>query len=643
MKNTLEKFIKEIDSIEKIACSEPYNLDDYDDDKTRKILLDIDLNKNHSWIKEIWERNKSRLNYIAILYRGQKFTYEDFFLQSYRYAKALKVNGVKKGQEFVCAIENTPEFPFIMGAASIIGARVNLVSSEFDRDYLIEMVNRAEVPYIFVSDMSFIKFAPIMKSVGVEKKIIPISIDYSLVKGNPYKEITEKFYKLDKKTYDNLIDNTPNVMDINEFLQCGDNYTGKVVEQMGLNDDFTTTYTSGSTGWGRPKALIHRVRSYITMGRYHDSEVSGIPSMEKRTTMALCKTMSDTDFMSNISDTFMQGGTVALEPINDKEFFLSSLLINKPTLAIASRSYWIYLMKEYKFNDNIKNIKLPFLLVPTAAGEPMAANEEKALNRWLKDVEAGTNITKIPIVKMSIAGGDSEHGGIFLSLFRSLQSKMPSHIGINEPVGMNTYGMVQVKALREDGTYCNHMELGKLVANSPCTMEGYVNNQKANDSFFIRDAYGKLWGNLNTYGYVDKTNHIYVKGRISKDDLNIPTFMVSDIILKDTKKIMSCEVVNVNNGSKKVYVAHIEPQIGVSFNKEKVLESAKERCKKIFGEEFINDLYFRIRENEESFELLHTGKRNNIALVQEGISEKCIQASELLVHDDKRLIKKKEL
>lgn len=624
------KFEKDINSFIDEPCSNPYDLSSYNDKKTINVLKEIDEKRNHSWIKELYCRNNKSLNQIAIVYRGQKFTYKEFFAVSYLVASSLKSKGFIKNQEFVCAIENTPMFPFIMGATSIIGGRVNLTSAEMDKDYLVNMVNKAEFPFVFVSDMSFEKFSPVLNECKKGVNVVPIPLDYSLKNGNKYKEIIDRFYKLDSEKYEIALKNANNVNDINDFLLSGINYfelNKNISEKTGLNDNFTTTYTSGSTGWGRPKALVHRNRSYITMGRYHDSIISGIPSMKGKITMALCKTMSDTDFMSNISDTLMQGGTLALEPINDKEFFIPSLLINKPNLAICSRSYWIYAMKETINNPLYQNIKLPFLLVPTSAGEPVSAGEEKALNKWLKKVDAGVEFTKVPFSTLSVAGGDSEHGGIFLALFRALQSKKISHIGIKEPIGMTTYDMVDIKALRPDGTYCDIMEPGQLVANSPCTMEGYVENFKANNEFFIQDAYGKKWANLNTYGYIDNKRKIYVKGRISKTDSNIPNYVIQDIISKDTKKIMSCEVVNFNYENDNVYVAHIEPQIGTSFNVEKVLLSAKQRISKELGEDILDNIYFRIHYNDDSFKLLHTGKRNVIELVNEGISEKCISAN----------------
>ena len=626
----LQKFKEEIENIQTRPCLEPYELDGYDS-KNRLILEEIDKNRNHSWIKEIYERRKDELDNIAIVYRGHKFTYSDFFTQSYKYAKALKQYGVKKGDEFVCCIENVPEFPFIMGAASILGAKVNLLAADMDQDYLCDIINDANSPLIFVSDKNLEEFTPVLKRVMQYKKIIPIPLEYS-IDNNEFSFITEQFYKLDNEKYNKCLSELDNVVDLDTFLQQGDNYNGPLFENTGLNDGFTVTYTSGSTLSNKPKGLEHGNRSYITMGRYHDPEISHIPSMKGMTMLAFVRTMSDTDFMSAISDVFMQGGNVALEPINDKDFIMWSMIINKANICLTSRTVWLYNMKKQMSDSAYANFKFPDLIAPMCIGEPEEENEDKALNKWFKKMKAGTRITKTPfsIVCMSIAGGDSEHGGIFITMYRALQKLRLKNLGIKGQIGMGTYGMVKIAALKEDMSLCDFDEPGKLVAKSPCTMHGYRKNPEENKEFFIKDKYGNAWENLNTYGWVDKNKYVHVKGRISKTDGEIPNYAIATEILKDTKKIMSCEVVNSSINGQTVYVAHIEQQFQVPFNSEKVLKSAAQRCKNKFGEEILDKLYFRVRSSEESFPLTATLKRSFNDLIKEGVSDKCVLAKSFI-------------
>ncbi len=640
-----QEVVEELENFPKLECENPYDTSSYTDEKVIEILKEIDKKRNHSWIKEVWERNKNNLDSIAILYRGEKTTYKEFFLKSYIFAKALKINGLKKGDEFICCIENTPEFPFIMGAASMIGAKVNLLASDMDESYLLEIVKKSISPLIFVADKNLVEFSSVLEKVKEFKRTILIPLDFSLKRENMYKSIIEQYYKLDEEAYNQAVRRIGNVEMIEDFLEQGNGYNDKVCEFSGLNDDFTITYTSGSTLSNRPKGLLHKNRSYITMGRCHDRDVSNIPTMKGRTMLAFVRTMSDTDFMSAISDMFIQGGTVALEPINDKNFIMESMLINKPTCVLTSRSVWLYTMKKQQNDPKYRNIKFPFMLVPMCIGEGLDANEEKVLNKWLKKMKSGIDITKLPIsiVKMSIAGGDSEHGGIFMTIFRALQSKRPSHKHIDEPIGMGVYKIVDIKCLRKDGTYCEPMEPGILVANSPCTMHGYINNPEADEEFWVTDAYGRKWASLNVYGYLDAQNNAYVKGRSNLFNSEIPSYKIAETILKDTKKILSCEVVAIELEGDTKYVAHIEPQIGVSYNEEQLIKSTLLRCINKFGENIVPKLYFRIRSNDESFEMTATLKRSFKSLIDEGITDKAIKAESIPLNLDNRKGKTKKL
>ena len=594
----------------------------------KEVKQDIYKNHNHSWFTEIYIRNKNNGNKIAMIYRGTKITYNEFFDMVFKYAKALKHRGIKKGDEFVACLRTAPHYPALVAAASLIGAKINLINAEFDKDYIKQIIEKADAKFVLVDDWDFAEMAPALEKISNDKEVVVLPVDYWSKYDNPYKKITDRFYKFDEKEFNDVVKKFDNIVFEDEFLRDGEAYDGELDGKGKLDDVLAITYTSGSTSKGIHKGVPQKNRAYIIMGRYHDPEVAGIPPMNDIVTMAAIGPHADTLLMSGVSDTFMQGGTLALEPIVDENYFLYSLMINKPRLAIGTRTFWLRAMKQTYENPEFKNLKLPYMYVPSEGGEPLSPGEEKALNRWLRDVKAGTAITHTPfsIIKMTVGGGDSEHGSLFLSLFRDYKNKLQKIRGIDEPIGLSYYNFVDLQVLRDDGTYCEPMEMGRLVANSPISMDGYHNNPEATQKYFITDAYGKVWGDLGTYGYVDKFDNVYIKGRISKNDPPIKTFQIADEILKDTKNIMSCEV--VYHEEYDTYVAHVEPQYHKNVNIKRALLSAEERCVSKFGEDFRNKILFRVRTNKEGFPTLFTAKRNLIALKEEGITDKCIIPSD---------------
>ena len=230
---------------------------------------------------------------------------------------------------------------------------------------------------------------------------------------------------------------------------------------------------------------------------------------------------------------------------------------------------------------------------------------------------------------MTVGGGDSEHGSLFLTLYRDYSNGLQKIRGIHEPIGLGYYNFAEVQALRSDGTYCDTMEIGRMVANAPTAMKEYHNDPKATEKYFITDAYGKKWGDLGCYGYIDKYDKVYLKGRIGKNDPEIKNFQIADEICRDTKNIMSCEVVVMDNGNEiPIYIAHVEMQYFKKVNIKKTLISAENRCYARFGDKFRGKIYFRVRTHEEGFPTLFTAKRNLIELKEEGFTDKCIIPTE---------------
>ena len=595
-----------------------------------RVLDDLEKNHNHSWYSEIYDRNKDTLDDIALFYRGNQITYREMFDRMQAYARSLKSLGIQKGMEIPVCMSNTPELVYLLGAASIIGAKLNIFADEFDLDYITEIISDCDTNVMFVEDNKYKKIKDyIPDSVN---HVVVTSLTDSLPNGiNPYQDLDSVHGRFKNSVSECCNDNEKN-MSLAKFEKLGKDYQGNIYEDCHLDDEFLITYTSGSTNSSRPKAIVHAVRSLITIGRCHDPDVQKTTSMKKFTIQAHIPTHSNTDIISSISDALMQGSKLALEPIYDQDYFFNTLFINQPNYVVATRSFWLRTAQQILFDPNYQGAQLPNLLLAFAVGEPLEKNEEKLLNKALRKAKAGKNVIPLPIspVTMSVAGGDCEHGGIFWLLFRTLQSKTPGYIFKDEPHGLNPFQMVEVAVLDQDGNHCLPNEYGRLVANSPCNMKKYKNNEEATKKFFIQDAQGKTWGDCGVYGYIDEHGAIYMKGRIPGNEEEIPVFKVADSILKDTKNILSCEVVSIDdeNSDKPIYVAHICMQPDKFSKTAKAILSAESRCMNDLGEEITDRVVYRIHDDFHppvSYPLTGCGKRDSKTLKEEGITDFCVK------------------
>ena len=582
-------------------------------EKARAIIEEFERDHNHSWYEELYQRNAGNLKDTALFYRGNSISYDVLFKRMRQLARALQSLGIKKGMEIPVCLSNTPELVYVMGAASMLGVKINVFSATFPLDYITEIINGCDSCVGFFEDNHYAKIHSAVESSGLNNYVLcslsdslPSDVNAETADGSEFIRFTSsvnKWAATDTK-----------VIWFYDFIRMGDHDMPSITEPVFLEDEFSVTYTSGSTNAQRPKAIVQRVRSFCVIGRFHDPDVMYGMHFKAFRGLAIIPPHSNTDLISCISDTLMQGAVLSMEPVYNERFFLDSLLLNQPCFVIATRSFWLTAMKRMLTEDRYRNTKLPFLLMVFAVGEELSVNEEKYLNLALRKSDAGKNFHHLPIspVCFCVGGGDCEHGSILYRLFRTI-TNFTFFANTEKRYGMTPFDFVDVAVLDSQGNRIGANQVGRLVANSPCTMKCYKNDTKATESFFIKDSEGNIWGDMSVFGYTDKAGRVYMRNRILDTNVKIPPFEIADEILK-CKSILSCEVVWTDG----IYVAHVEFLPSFKDNPESVLRRAKLYVEKRFGTTISSDLFFRIHSGANSFQLTGSGKRDVKALISEG-------------------------
>lgn len=616
-----------MEKIEKIRKSNHYEYSSNLPESAKRALDDLEKNHDTSWFMEIYKRNINNLDSVALLYRGNKISYKEMFNKAYDYAKSLKQMGFNENSCIPICMPNIPEFVYLFLGANMIGATINVIGEWFDHNYMLNILNSTKSDTIFVCDNEYNYIKDVVEKSNIQN-VVMFSLTDSLKNGNIYEEIDNRFHKLT-----NSVTNYNNVIDNKKFIEIGKFYNGNVIYDGILDDVCAITYTSGTTNPGCPKGVVHSNRSYITLSRYKESDVSGMPSMRNLTVLGHIPTYTHMELSCAISDTLYEGCTLALEPFYDKDFFPYSLLINEPNFVPASVGFWGNLCKKLNFDPEFKYMDLPFLMIPTVTGEGCSKGEEKFFNYTSKKHKFGCNKLPFPLapVTFSIGGGTSESSGIFVTLYKNLQEK--KYVLQKKTLGLTPHKFVEIDVLDKNGKPCKLNEPGLLVANSPCNMLKYT-NEELNKNIYVTDSNGKKWLSLNTYSVKSDKRRIKMKGRmgayIESSFGNIPYYLIEDIVDVDSDILSSC-LVKVGDS----YVCHIEKQPLVDDSKlDTIIEKCINRLTNGLPKEITERLYIRVRSNLESFPVAPSGKRDYQALINEGINEKCIK-----VQICKRLVK----
>ncbi len=593
--------------------------------KVEAALKEIEEKRNYAWDLDIENRNKANLDKEALFYRGSVITFRELFEKRDQVAKSLKQVGIKKSDKIAICMSNTPEFIYSLMAISKVGAEVTIFGEGFDKKYIEKILKDCTDKVFFVTDKKYEKIKDILKNRKFKYKVIASLVD-SLPNGiDPYYELDRDFYDFSNKV-PKFKEEDRNISSFHDFIELGEKYVGETRETVSLDDDFLRSFTSGSTRKGLPKQMVHPHRSLITMARFHDADLSGLPAMHDVRMLAHIPTYSNTDVITSISDPLSQGCSVALEPIYDINFHNRSLVINKPNAIPSTTSFLVHSAKT--FEKEFPNEKMEQAYIVIAVGEPTSKGEERLINKWLKNIKAGTKRVPFPLspVTLSLGGGDCEHGGIYFTLFHALRQKVS--------LSKETYGLIPFKCVDEvildkNGNHITDGSVGRLAAIGPTTMKRYDGNEEATNKFFIKDANGKVYGDAKAWASKNKKGNTIIHGRMGSEfhlstGEEIAPYVISEAIQEDYLNVLSCEVINVKTiNGEEIPIAHIELQPDAKDYMPVALLDAKEKLNSLLPKELSEKIVFRLHNIEDEFKVTGSGKRSLNALEEEGLTEKC--------------------
>ncbi|MEE3343634.1 MAG: AMP-binding protein [Bacilli bacterium] len=623
----------EINNMKRLLSVQVNNVEKVE--KAINALDEVYTNEKCSWYDGQYSRNKDKLDECGIYYRGNYIKKREVFSRAREIAKGMYANGLRKGDSFSACVSNIPDLLTTLLATSYIGAKINIFDSSFNKEYIKKIIDSCDASFVFCSDDQYDKIDKVLDDTKIEKRVLLSLADHLPDKfPDYYKNVPEEMYKFENKAL-KYKENSDNVVLIDDFIEEGKEYNEEDIKDKNpsIYDIFTITYSSGTSRPDRPKAIPHNVLSYLTMMRFHDEDMMGLPKSAKLNDivgLAHIPPISDTNVKSVISDTFGQGSVVAFEPIYGPDTLIYSIIMNRPNFCDATLSGWKELAKKIYFDKQYANIDLSFLVLPLSVGGPLEVNERNFIDKAFKKTHAGSDVLKkwkLPLTHTFLGegGGRTESGGIVYTILQGLNEKIYGF-----KLKKRRYGMVPTLAtdiviVDKNGNECNVNEIGELCADSPCSMANnkYLFDEDNNNNYFVFDNYGRKIPRFDVYAYRNELGNIIMKGRMGNEfkveGKKIPEFLINDIILSDRKRILSSEVLNYNNSP--IVDLEINPLYLKGKNKSEVVANvlldANNKCMDLLPEELAKKIVFRVRDDKYNYPQSHCAKRDVSKMLEE--------------------------
>lgn len=185
---------------------------------------------------------------LAIHYYGTDITWATVFEETARVARALKAIGFGENDQIPTFFKNVPEFVYMLLAAEQIGAA--LVCRDNLPHENVYAAAQSGSKIVFGHDFMPQEETDAYMEAGIEKIILldPMRSGDRSTMPDYATDYLDSFYAAGKAS-------APNIMDWEDFLALGDNYSGQVEAPVNIHRPLYCSYTTGSTG--PSKQVIH--------------------------------------------------------------------------------------------------------------------------------------------------------------------------------------------------------------------------------------------------------------------------------------------------------------------------------------------------------------------------------------------------
>lgn len=504
---------------------------------------------DYMYLNNRWNRQGEAINYF-----DRSISFGKLFNDIEVCAKALKANGVEKGDIVTICMPNTPEVLVTFYALNRIGAIANMVHPLSKKNAIKDFVNETDSKMLFMFDDSYKEVKEIIKDTNISKAVV-ISAKDSMPM--PLSQIYGIKQKRECSFYKEKLDDV--YVTWKEFMKDAKNYKGDGVldTEYEPNTPAVILHTGGTTGKSKGAVLsndnfngmVHQygIAADFTKG---DKMVAVMPVFHG---FGLCNSMH--------MPMCLRASTILIPQFNNKTF---PRLVekHKPEHIMGVPTLWEAVTSNKKFDG----MDLSFFKYVVSGGDTMKDDFEQRVNKFLEDHNSTSKITKGYGLTEAVAS----------ATFTFENCNKIGSIGI--PLVSSTVKIIEYDTEKQDEDGINtkeelgYNEQGEICISGPTVMMEYYNNPEETSKDIRLHDDGKLWLHTGDIGYIKEDGTLYFTDRSKRmiivSGVNVYPTEIEQVIT-DNEKVDACAVVSMPHK----YKQHV-PKAYIVPNKDKNLDES---------------------------------------------------------------------
>ena len=455
--------------------------------------------------------------YYAYEYYNNLCTYEEFMKKIDNCARALKAEGVKKGDAVTICMPNTPEAITMFYAVNKIGAVCNMIHPLSSAQEIKYYLNLAESKIILTINVSLEKVMSIIDETKVERVVLASpSEEMNGVMSFLYYVTSGRKIKVEKDS---------RIKKWKEFISSGKEYTLNTKEDVAMTDTAIILYSGGTTG--TPKGIV--LSNYNFTALATQGKIMCEPCKEGDTALSIMPIFHGLGLGVCIHIPLTVGMKCVLIPAFQAKKITQLIKKHKTNFLVGVPTLFEALLK-----TDLKENELACIKTVACGGDSLSINTKKAIDKFLSDHGSTAQIRE--------GYGLTECSGASCVTPRGLYKE--GSIGI--PFPDMVYKIVKIGTHEE----ADVMEDGEICISGPTVMVGYLKNEEETYQTLREHDDGKVWLHTGDIGCMDSEGYIYFKQRLKRmivsSGYNIYPSQIEKIIASH-KSVLSCTVIGVSH------------------------------------------------------------------------------------------------